>query len=77
MLGMSEAVARLLRAIDSGEPILVYGDYDVDGTTGTAVLLRALICWVRKPAFMCRTDSLKATAFGRTHSKKRLLKATV
>ena len=42
MLGMSEAVPRLLQAIDSGEPILVYGDYDVDGTTGTAVLLRAL-----------------------------------
>jgi single-stranded-DNA-specific exonuclease len=42
MLGMREAVPRLLKAIDSGEPILVYGDYDVDGTTGTAVLLRAL-----------------------------------
>jgi single-stranded-DNA-specific exonuclease len=42
MLGMSEAVPRLLRAIDLAEPILVYGDYDVDGTTGTAVLLRAL-----------------------------------
>ncbi len=42
MLGMNEAVPRLLRAIDSGEPILVYGDYDVDGTTGTAVLVRAL-----------------------------------
>lgn len=42
MLGMSEAVPRLLRAIDNREPILVYGDYDVDGTTGTAVLLRAL-----------------------------------
>ncbi len=42
MLGMSEAVSRLLRAIDSSERILVYGDYDVDGTTGTAVLLRAL-----------------------------------
>jgi single-stranded-DNA-specific exonuclease len=42
MLGMSAAVSRLLRAIDEGEPILVYGDYDVDGTTGTAVLLRAL-----------------------------------
>jgi single-stranded-DNA-specific exonuclease len=42
MLGMSEAVPRLLRAIDAGERILVYGDYDVDGTTGTAVLLRAL-----------------------------------
>jgi single-stranded-DNA-specific exonuclease len=42
MLGMSEAVPRLLKAIEQGEPILVYGDYDVDGTTGTAVLLRAL-----------------------------------
>lgn len=42
MLGMKEAVARLLHAIDYGEPILIYGDYDVDGTTGTAVLLRAL-----------------------------------
>jgi len=42
MKGVREAVTRLLRAIDAGEPILVYGDYDVDGTTGTAVLLRAL-----------------------------------
>src|SRR5215471_5892663 len=42
MLGMSEAVSRLLYAIDRREPILIYGDYDVDGTTGTAVLLRAI-----------------------------------
>src|SRR5687768_9873617 len=42
MLGMRVAVARLLRAIDGNERILVYGDYDVDGTTGTAVLLRAI-----------------------------------
>jgi len=42
MLGMRDAVVRLLRAIDGNERILVYGDYDVDGTTGTAVLLRAL-----------------------------------
>ncbi|MDX6694392.1 MAG: single-stranded-DNA-specific exonuclease [Blastocatellia bacterium] len=42
MLGMSEAVERILRAIDKGERILVYGDYDVDGTTGTVVLRRAL-----------------------------------
>src|SRR5881392_2260138 len=41
MRGMSDAVKRLLRAIDNQEPILIYGDYDVDGTTGTAVLLRA------------------------------------
>ncbi|HKO35501.1 MAG TPA: single-stranded-DNA-specific exonuclease RecJ [Pyrinomonadaceae bacterium] len=42
MRGMTEAVARVLHAIDQQEPILIYGDYDVDGTTGTAVLLRAL-----------------------------------
>lgn len=42
MLGMKEAVARLQRAVDHHEKILIYGDYDVDGTTGTAVLLRAL-----------------------------------
>src|ERR1044071_8434621 len=42
MLGMNEAVARLKRAVETREPVLIYGDYDVDGTTGTAVLLRAL-----------------------------------
>jgi single-stranded-DNA-specific exonuclease len=42
MLGMSAAVERLLFAVDNQQPILIYGDYDVDGTTGTAVLLRAL-----------------------------------
>jgi single-stranded-DNA-specific exonuclease len=42
MLGMKEAVARLQYAITTGERVLIYGDYDVDGTTGTAILLRAL-----------------------------------
>lgn len=42
MLGMREAVARLKQAIETHEPVLIYGDYDVDGTTGTAILLRAL-----------------------------------
>jgi single-stranded-DNA-specific exonuclease len=42
MLGMSAAVERLIQAIKARQPILIYGDYDVDGTTGTAVLLRAL-----------------------------------
>ena len=42
MLGMHEAVARLKHAIETQERILIYGDYDVDGTTGTAILLRAL-----------------------------------
>ncbi|HEX8720510.1 MAG TPA: single-stranded-DNA-specific exonuclease RecJ [Pyrinomonadaceae bacterium] len=42
MLGMREAVARVLRAAGGGERVLIYGDYDVDGTTGTVVLRRAL-----------------------------------
>src|SRR5712692_6628952 len=40
MLGMRDGVSRVLKAIDLAEPILIYGDYDVDGTTGTAILLR-------------------------------------
>ncbi|MBA3439999.1 MAG: single-stranded-DNA-specific exonuclease RecJ [Pyrinomonadaceae bacterium] len=42
MLGMSQAVERILRAVDRGERVLIYGDYDVDGTTGTVILRRAL-----------------------------------
>ena len=42
LLGLSDAVPRILRAIERGEKILVWGDYDVDGTTGTIVLRKAL-----------------------------------
>ncbi|MBV9966206.1 MAG: single-stranded-DNA-specific exonuclease RecJ [Alphaproteobacteria bacterium] len=37
---MDRAVARLLRAVQQGEPIVVFGDYDVDGATSAALLLR-------------------------------------
>lgn len=40
--GMSDAVARIRRAIVNGEKILIWGDYDVDGTTGTVLLRKAL-----------------------------------
>ncbi|MBN2085649.1 MAG: single-stranded-DNA-specific exonuclease RecJ [Anaerolineales bacterium] len=36
---MSKAVERILRAVRSGEPIVVYGDYDTDGVTATAMLV--------------------------------------
>jgi single-stranded-DNA-specific exonuclease len=42
MAGMGDAVARLRRAIERGETILVHGDYDVDGICSTALFYRAL-----------------------------------
>ena len=42
MLGMREAEQRLSQAIDNGEKILIYGDYDVDGTTAVALMYRFL-----------------------------------
>jgi single-stranded-DNA-specific exonuclease len=38
MRGMSEAVERLIRGLRNQESIVIYGDYDVDGITATAVL---------------------------------------
>jgi single-stranded-DNA-specific exonuclease len=40
--GIRPAVRRLVQAIDAGELILVHGDYDVDGITGTALLVEIL-----------------------------------
>ena len=42
MKDMDKAVERLHQAITQGEKILIYGDYDVDGTTAVAVLYRFL-----------------------------------
>ena len=42
LLGMSAAVERIFAALRSSEPILVYGDYDVDGTTATVLLKTTL-----------------------------------
>ncbi len=38
MKGMKEAVARISEAVEWHERILVYGDYDVDGTTAVSVV---------------------------------------
>ena len=38
MRDMGAAVDRLCRAIDTRERIMVYGDYDVDGTTAVALM---------------------------------------
>lgn len=40
--GMHQAIARLYRALLSGENIAVYGDFDTDGITATALLVQGL-----------------------------------
>ncbi|WP_297022549.1 single-stranded-DNA-specific exonuclease RecJ [uncultured Dialister sp.] len=42
MKGMTEAVDRISRALDGGEKIVIYGDYDVDGITSTSIMVRGL-----------------------------------
>ncbi len=48
---LDKAVARIARALVEGEQIAIYGDYDVDGITATALLvhflssLGAKVCW--------------------------------
>ncbi|HEY3837284.1 MAG TPA: single-stranded-DNA-specific exonuclease RecJ [Bryobacteraceae bacterium] len=39
---MDRAVERILRAIRDAEPMEIHGDYDVDGTTSTVILKRAI-----------------------------------
>ena len=42
MAGMRAAVDRIHLAIQNHEPIAIYGDYDVDGVTATALLVQTL-----------------------------------
>ena len=42
MAGMKTAVDRLEPAIVNNEPVLIYGDYDVDGTTAIVILKTAI-----------------------------------
>lgn len=42
LANMREGVDRLLKAVDSGKRIVIYGDYDVDGITSTALLVKVI-----------------------------------
>src|SRR3989338_9400326 len=48
---MQRAVERIVQAIERRERIAVYGDYDVDGVTATALLVRFLKAFSPSPLF--------------------------
>jgi len=53
--GMGAAVARIARALDGGERVAIFGDYDADGITSSALLLRALRAAAAEPGrIVCR-----------------------
>src|SRR5262245_53501430 len=56
--GMDEAAARLADAIDSGETIAIFGDYDVDGAT-SAALLHDVLAAAGAPPLLYVPDRLR------------------
>jgi single-stranded-DNA-specific exonuclease RecJ len=42
MLGMKEAVERLLAALENNEKIIIHGDYDADGIAATVILVETI-----------------------------------
>jgi len=59
---MDRAAPRLARAVEQRESILLYGDYDVDGTTAVVVLKKAIDIAGGAPPVMSRTVCATATA---------------
>lgn len=57
--GMEEAVGRITKAIYEDEEVALYGDYDVDGATSTAILIRHLRMLTGKETFYYIPDRLK------------------
>ena len=79
---MDKACERILRAIDEGETIVVFGDYDVDGITATCLLtdfLRTLgaDCCYYIPSRLEEGYGLNRDAIARLHAQHVRLIVTV
>jgi single-stranded-DNA-specific exonuclease len=51
LAGMAEACATILRHVEAGSRVAVFGDYDVDGVCSTAIAIRALRAVGADPAW--------------------------
>lgn len=70
LLNLKSAVTRILLAVERGEKILVWGDYDVDGTTGTVVLRKALELIGAKTGFHIPHRFLEGYGINQTELEK-------
>jgi len=82
MRGMADAVRRIRAAIAAGERIAVYGDFDVDGVTGTVLLHQALsalggVCTVYVPHRATEGYGLNSGALDRLYADGVRLVVTV
>ena len=59
MKGMTEAVGVVAEALTKQAPVIVYGDYDVDGTTGAALLYLFLKKIGFSEAYVCQPHRLQ------------------
>ena len=72
---MDKACARILDAIDREETIVVFGDYDVDGVTATALLYQHLKGWEPTSSACCPAAKAMATAFPKMPSSPSTIRA--
>ena len=63
MPNMEKAILRILEAVERNEPILIYGDNDVDGMTGTALLTDFFQFIGAKPLFFISTPGATRQRF--------------
>jgi len=63
MKDMDKAVERLSTAISNNEKILVYGDYDVDGTTAVSLMYLFLRVFLKMLSIIFQTAMVKVMAY--------------
>lgn len=75
MKDMRKAVARISLAIENGEKIMIYGDYDVDGTTAVALMYRYLSQIYDKNQLECYIPNRNSEGYGISDEGIRFAKA--